>query len=416
MPRKSLKDKLRQKNGRLEVFKSIPLKQQGRVLAEISKPMRKEILGKLSINEIVEAINFLDPEKISEVIQQVGFIRRKKVLNLVSKNVSEKIEVLFKFDPQNSKNLMSMDYINVDGSMTMEAIAKELFKYEKRNGKVPTILITEKGKIIGELGVHYFALAGLKRKRSKVYKFAKKVPCIRYNSDDHKIIGTLKKHTRGKIVVLDDNESILGIIHSNDISKIIEKQSAKSLRKFAGVHREEDLEDPAITKVHYRYKWLIINLFTAFLAASVVGLFEGTISKMVLLAAYLPIVAGMGGNAATQTLAVTVRGIALNEVNKENAKKIVANEAIAGVVNGAITGIIAGAIAYFWNQSYLLGLVLCFSMIINLFVAGFFGTVIPLFMKKIGKDPASSATIFITSCTDVCGFLVFLGMAKLLLV
>jgi len=409
-------DKLNPRKNRLETFKSIPIDQQGFTLISLPKSLRRNILKNLSIREIVDLINFLDPDKTTDLIREVSFVRRKKILSAVSKNISGKIEILFKFNPKNAGEIMNLDYISVDEKTSLEEVAKELFQYEKKNCKTPTILVTKKGKVRGELGVHYFALAGLNRKNAKATKFTKKIPCIRYNVDENEVIGTFKKHPRGKTVVVDDNGSILGIIYNSDISKLIEKQSAKSLRKFAGIHREEDVDDPAVTKVYYRYKWLIINLFTAFLAASIVGMFEDTISKMVLLAAYLPIVAGMGGNAATQTLAVTVRGLALNEVKKDNAKKIIFNEMLAGVINGAITGLVAGIIAFLWDQSYLLGLVLGLSMIINLLVAGFFGTLIPLVMQKLGKDPASSATIFITTATDVFGFLAFLGMAKMILV
>jgi magnesium transporter len=173
--------------------------------------------------------------------------------------------------------------------------------------------------------------------------------------------------------------------------------------------------DSALVKVKHRTHWLIINLATAFLAASVVGIFEDIISSMVILAAYLPIVAGMGGNAATQTLAVTVRGLAMKEITSSNAKSIIFNESVAGVVNGTVTGLLAAGVAVWWNKTPLLGLVIGLAMVTNLFVAGFFGTLIPLVMQKLGKDPASSATIFITTCTDVFGFLAFLGLATVLI-
>jgi magnesium transporter len=169
-------------------------------------------------------------------------------------------------------------------------------------------------------------------------------------------------------------------------------------------------------KVKSRYKWLVINLGTAFLAAAVVGLFEDTIAAFTLLAVYMPVVAGMGGNAGTQSMAVTVRGIALGQVSLPTGGRAVFNEVVAGAANGAITGFLVAVIAAVFNRSPLLGLVLGVSMVLNLVIAGFFGTLIPLVLSRIGKDPATSATIFITTATDVLGFLVFLGLARAVLV
>jgi len=184
---------------------------------------------------------------------------------------------------------------------------------------------------------------------------------------------------------------------------------------FAGVSKEEQVQDGPLTKVEFRYKWLIINLGTAFLAAFVVKMFDPTISKYVLLAVYMPVVAGMGGNAATQTLAVLVRGIAFNQINLSNAWKTIRNEVISGFINGIITGILAGAIVMLLDGNITLAIIIAVAMVMNLIVAGFFGAIVPLIMKKLGKDPASSATIFITTATDVFGFLAFLGLATLFL-
>ena len=202
------------------------------------------------------------------------------------------------------------------------------------------------------------------------------------------------------------------MIYSDDILRIIEKRSLNTLRDFAGVSKEEDVFDSALTKVKNRYKWLIINLGTAFLAASVVGLFQETISAFVLLAVYMPIVAGMGGNAGTQTLAVVVRGLTLKEIV---GKRVVINEMLAGAINGIINGAIVAAVAAFLHKNPMLGLIVCLAMIINLIIAGMFGAIVPLIMKRLGKDPASSATIFITTATDVLGFFAFLGLASIFL-
>jgi len=315
-----------------------------------------------------------------------------------------------KIDSKKVKKIIDPNYISVDIQTAFEVIGSLVKEYKKKNGRFPTILILEDGNFLGSLPGHALALA---KTPKQLRSYIKKVPTVKYSDGPKKIISTFKRSSYDKLVVLNDDNKVLGIIYSEEILSLIEKETAKNLYAFAGLNQSEELSDTAIRKVKFRHRWLILNLFTAFLAAAVVAMFESTISRMVLLAAYMPVVAGMGGNAATQTLAVMVRGLAINNVNNKLLLKIVYNELIAGFLNGMITAVIIGILALVLGQSILLGLVAGIAVIINLLIAGFFGSVVPVVMYRLGKDPASSATIFITTATDVFGFLAFLGLAQL---
>jgi len=223
------------------------------------------------------------------------------------------------------------------------------------------------------------------------------------------------KNPNTKVVILGQNQNILGIIFSDDIIKLLRRQESASLYTFAGVSQEESVFDNVDRKIKFRYKWLILNLGTCFLAAMTVSFFEKTITRNVLLAIYMPIVAGMGGNAATQTLAVMVRGMAFKQLDWRDIKRTLKNEVLAGFYNGILIGSIVFSISMYLNKNFIISLVLGLAMITNLVVSATFGTLVPVFMKKIKKDPASSATIFITTATDVLGFFVFLGLATILL-
>ncbi len=397
---------------RISVFRKIPVNKQGFLLLSFSKRLQQEIMNKLSNKELLKLLDYLDPDEITDLLQNINPRRSKRILKELGKEIREKVELLFKFDPGTAAGLMSLDYVEVNKNITFKQLSGIIHKHEKRTGKFPTVLAVEDGFLIGEVPAYSLALA---KKGEKINKYIKKIPTIEYDSSEEEVISLFRKISHGKIVVLDKDESILGVIYSDDVLRLIEKKPANNLRKFAGVSEEENVLDPPLIKVKYRYKWLIINLATAFLAASVVGLFQETISKLVLLVFYMPIVAGMGGNAGTQTLAVVVRGLALNEIEKKTGKKVIINEILAGGINGIIIGILVAAFSVLWNKSPMLGVVIGLAMIINLIIAGFFGAIVPLIMKRLGKDPATSATIFITTATDVFGFFAFLGLATIML-
>ncbi|MBW3538375.1 magnesium transporter, partial [Candidatus Parcubacteria bacterium] len=401
---------LKSRPTRLTAFRQIPPNEQGFVLLRLSKRVQADILSQLDTAEIIQFIRYLDPNHVTDLLQNIETRKGRRIVEALSTDIKAKVEFLLKFHPQTAAGMMSLDYIEVDTGSRFEEVSGVVQKHEKQTGKFPSILAVENGLLKGEIPGHAFAVT---KASDSVTPHVKPVPHVTYNSQEKEVQALFQRSPHNKVVVLDEDGSIMGVIYSDDILRLINKRQTRELYNFAGVQEEEDALDSAATKVRYRYKWLIINLGTAFLAASVVGLFEATISKFVLLAVYMPIVAGMGGNAGTQSMAVTVRGLALREVELGRSRRLITAEVLAGGANGLINGLIVAAIAVLWNQNPLLGLVLGVAMVVNLIIAGFFGALIPLVMQRLKKDPASSATIFITTATDVFGFFVFLGLASI---
>jgi magnesium transporter len=245
--------------------------------------------------------------------------------------------------------------------------------------------------------------------------YVEPVPGVRFDLPDADVLDVFRENRESTVAVFDDDEEILGVIHADELLTLLQEEVGETLYEFTGVDEEESVLDGPLAKVRRRYLWLIINLGTAFLAAGVVGLFESTISALAVLAAYMPVVAGMGGNAGTQSMAVTVRGLSLEQVSLATGRRVILNEIVAGAINGAITGVLVAVVATVFNRSPLLGLVIGVSMVANLVIAGFFGALIPLVLESLDIDPATSATIFITTATDVLGFFVFLGLAQAVL-
>jgi magnesium transporter len=217
------------------------------------------------------------------------------------------------------------------------------------------------------------------------------------------------------IPVVDAENKLTGVITVDDVIDVIKDEATEDVFRLAGVSKEDGVLTPPFESIRRRLPWLGVNLVTAFLAASVVGLFSNTIDQVVALAALMPIVAGMGGNAATQTLAVIVRGLALGEVTWSNARQAVFKEGLVGLGNGLALGLVAAIGAWAWKGSPVLGAVLAAAMIINMFIAATAGTLIPLGLRAMKVDPALASSVFITTLTDVFGFFSFLGLATIFL-
>jgi len=397
---------------RLDNFRELSVGKKRDVILRLSRHLQYDIVSKLKKEELVGVLEHLDTDEATDILKLLPKNKRQVIVDELNEQLKADVSLLLQFDPETAAGLMNIDYIQVEAQDSIASVAKQVKIHEKRTGKLPAILVVEEGKMIGYLPGHELALGNA---RNKAVKYVKKIKTVRHTVKTNEVLELFRQYPHNKVVVLGNSGNVMGIIYSDDVLKVLREKEASSLYDFAGISQEESVYDTTRRKIKYRYKWLIINLGTAFLAAFAVGLFDETISKYVLLAVYMPIVAGMGGNAGTQTLAVLVRGISLRQISAKNMWRTLKNELGAGFVNGLINGIIITAVIVIKDRDLRIGLILAMAMIVNLMIAAFFGTVVPLIMKRFGKDPASSATIFITTATDVFGFVAFLGLATLIL-
>ena len=238
---------------------------------------------------------------------------------------------------------------------------------------------------------------------------------VRADMDQEEVARLVASYNLLAIPVVDEENKLVGVITVDDVIDVIKDEATEDVYRLAGVAGDDRVFTPARESLRKRLPWLLINLATAFLAASVVGLFKNTIDKVVALAIYMPVVAGMGGNAATQTLTVIVRGIALGELTWSNTRKALFKEAAVGMGNGIACGAIGALVAWLFSSDPWLGGILAMAMIINMFVAATAGTLIPLMLRALKVDPALASSVFITTLTDVFGFFSFLGLATVFL-
>ncbi|NCU37708.1 magnesium transporter [Candidatus Saccharibacteria bacterium] len=407
-----LADILFKKNKRIKLFLELSPDQRLELIRKVTPTVRKDILNRIPDSDLAHIIEAVDPDEATDILQLLAKGKREKTLALLGEQIKSSLSTLLEFDPQTAAGLMTLDYIQVDVNEDIDNVAKKFKQHEQRTGRLPVILAMKENKLAGFLPGHElaFVVAG-----DSIGAHVKRMPSISYAATHQQVIDKFHAHPHGKVAVLTDDGRVVGIIYSDDVLQILENRQGASLYDFAGVSDEEGVTDSASKKIKFRYKWLIINLATAFLAAFTVSQFEETISKYVLLAVYMPIVAGMGGNAATQTLAVLVRGIALKQISLKTAWHTLKSEVSASIVNGLINGFLVAFVVLVKDNDPKIALILALAMVVNLIVAAVFGTMVPLIMSKLKKDPAASATIFITTATDVLGFLVFLGLATLIL-
>jgi magnesium transporter len=405
-------DILFRKNKRTRLFLDLPQEQRLDLLNSLTKPVKRDILMRIPEEDFVALVQAAAPDKATDMLQLVTKKKRERALQLVSSEFKDSLSTLLGFDPETAAGLMTLDYIQTDVNETVSEVATKFKHHEHHTGRPPVILVMKEGKLTGYLPGHELGFA---RPTEKIGKYIKRMPTVSYAATHRDVVRQFNQHPHGKVAVLNDAGDVVGIIYSSEVLKLINEEQGSSLYNFAGIRDEESVTDSARRKTQNRYRWLIINLGTGFAAAFTIGLFEETLQKYVLLAIYMPIVAGMGGNAATQTLAVVVRGIALKQIELRTAWPTLKNELGAGLANGLINGVLVAGVVVMLNNDYKIAAILGVAMVLNLLVAAFFGTLVPLIMSKLGKDPAASATIFITTATDILGFLAFLGLATVIL-
>jgi len=383
-----------------------------KVVRGLSKYVLKDLVKRLPEESLLEVLAQLDPDEASEVLRAFSKSKQSKLIAKLNAQLQADVKLLLSFEPGTASQLVSLNYVFVESSESLADLARKIQLHERRTGKQPTVLVRDRQKLLGHVPGYVLSTA---RPHEKIALHYKSIPTLHHTATHKEVLRFFKRFPHSKAVVLGKNDNVLGIIYSDDIIRLLHEEESASLYHFAGIDTEESVYDSAWRKINFRYRWLLLNLMTAFLASSIVGMFSEVIAKEVLLAVYMPIVAGMGGNAGTQTLAVMVRALGYEDLQWRQIFAALRREVFSGLVNGLLNGTIVFGIIVLTQSKPLVGLVLGFAMVTNLVIAATFGTLVPVVVSKLGKDPASSATIFITTATDVFGFLAFLGLATMLL-
>jgi magnesium transporter len=394
---------------------SLLVERNGRLAMEAVSELGPEggaaLLATRSAEEIAKLAQEIESDDAAALIDHLPEELSAAVLDLMRPKQSGEVENLLEYDEQTAGRIMNPQVFALSEDLTVGEAITELQGNRDVEMVFYLYVVDERRHLVGVTSLRRLLLVSPETPLKRI--MTTDLISARVDMDQEEVARQVASYNLLAIPVVDEENKLVGVITVDDIIDVIKDEATEDIYRLAGVAGDERPFTPAGESLRKRLPWLGVNLVTAFVAASVVALFEGTIERITVLAVFMPIVAGMGGNAATQTLTVIVRGIALGDLTWSNSRKALVKEAVVGLGNGVVLGLIAALVAWGTRGNPVLGLVLCAAMIINMFVAATAGTLVPLGLRAANIDPALASSVFITTLTDVFGFFSFLGLATI---
>jgi magnesium transporter len=397
------------------IINILPTDVASEVISEMDEEHRPgELLINLDPEKRTEIVEELDYDDATDIISQLDEDEQHEILKDIDQEDATSIRALLKYDEDTAGGLMNSEIIKVNINLDKKGALDEIIRQSEEMEEFYTIYVVDDADILQGI----LSIKSIIKARADAHVrdlVTTDFVYVKADLDQEDVAGLISQYNLTTIPVVDDNMKLLGRVTVDDIIDVMEQENTEDILKFSGVSEDEELSGNWKDAVKSRLPWLVINLGTAYLAASIIRHFDATVAQLPVLAAYMTIIAGMGGNAATQALAVTVRRISLSDLTDSQAYNTVLKEFLVGMLNGAANGLIVFCIAMFYDADPMLGLVLFLAMTGNLIVAGLTGASIPLVLKRVGIDPAVASSIIITTFTDCAGFLLPLWFATGLL-
>jgi magnesium transporter len=392
------------------VLESLPLPLAVRVIKSLQISFAAALLEQTQDDFLKRITEKLDPPFLASTLMHLPRDSRERIRAHISGKVEGEIRDLLEYPQGSVGRIMTSDFLSFAKDTTArDAIAKIRSLSKKRTPASYAYVVDENYHLIGVLNMRDLMIASPQDSLESIC--LKDIFTLHCFTDVQEAVNELSKRRYFAAPIVDSDNRILGIIKAERLIKGVQEGAAQDIQRLFGVSADERPFSTIAFSLKKRLLWLNINLVTAFMAASVVAIFEGIIAKITILAVFLPVVAGQGGNAGAQSLAVVMRGIVMREIPADKRLKLIFKEGRLGAINGAVIGVVTAVVAWIWMGSPYLGLVTGLGMLVNLFFAGLSGAAIPLVMKQLGLDPAQSANIILTTVTDIIGFFAFLGFA-----
>jgi magnesium transporter len=381
------------------------------IFIELNESIQSEVLHFISIDSISEIIKRLESDDAVSILEKLELDKKNLILDKLPPKDRFLLEEGLSYPEDSAARIMQREFTAIPSDWTVGQTIDYLRESKDLPQEFLEIFIVDNE--FKPIGIVPSSRVLRTSRDSKMNSIMRLMPVlIPVNMDKEEVGITFENYNLVSAGVINKNNKLVGMITADDIVTVVQEEAEEDVLRLAGVG-DEEITDSVFVKTKRRFNWLLINLATALLASWVISIFGAEIEKVVALAFLMPIVASMGGNAGMQTLAVTIRAIATKELSSSNINKIITKEFFIGVLNGIIFAIITGAVVLLWFKQIDLSIIIAASMVLNMIVAGLFGILIPVTLKKMNIDPALASSVFVTTVTDVIGFLSFLGIGSL---
>ena len=395
------------------IFSLLETEEEGDVLFELGEEIQQDLISNISNEELAEAVKELELDEIVDILQNLPEERMKKILSNMSKVDRQRIEMGLTFPENTAGGLLNTDVISVRPNNSV----KEVLSYLRDQKELPEstdkiFVVNNDNNYLGELPISKIITTDPVMNVREIMETD--MPAIDVNLEDKDVATIFERNNLISSAVIDHEGQLIGRITIDDVVDVIREDADQNLLGMAGV--AEDTFAPPGRAARSRVFWLAMNLVTAFIAASTINIFQDVIDKIVYLAVLMPIVASMGGVAATQTLTIVLRGLTLEQINTSNIKWLFKRELAVSIINGIVLSTLVAISTYVWFQEYTLAVLIASALVINLISSVIAGILVPLILRKLKQDPAIGGSVVVTTVTDVVGFFSFLGLATIYLI
>jgi magnesium transporter len=395
---------------RLRLFTLLDVETASDVILELSDKSREQLIEDLSNEQLTDIVEEMYSDDAADLIAELSEDQAKAVLDAIEPAESEEVRELLKYPEDTAGGIMQSELVSVGTKATINDAFQAVVDATDTIENIYNIFVVDNdGKLVGSVPLQ--RLITRKRFTPIVEVIDEDIPSVPVEMDQEEVALLFKKCDLVSMGVVDDQNRLLGRITIDDVMDTVQEETSEDIYRIAGLEHDDTIFNKTVESVKKRLPWLYLNLATALTSVLVIGFFEDTIKLMVTLVFFMPVIAGLGGNAGGQTLALIIRGIALGEVTFENARRVFYRQIAVGAINGVVVGVGIAIIAYFWKGIPILGLVIGLAMIISVFMGTMVGVLIPLVLKRLDLDPALGSNILLTAFTDAFGFFSYLTLA-----
>lgn len=399
---------------RLVLWELVKSENEGDILIEVSDSVRQTLIADMDSTELLAAAEQLETDEIADIAPDLPEEVLQDLLDSLDIQNRERLQSALSYPEDSVGSLMEFEVTTIREDLTLEVVLNYLRKIKKLPNHTDKLFVVDKGDLIlGALPLERILVNSPSTKVKSV--MAKDIVLFKPEDLADEASNAFERYDLVTAPVVDENKKLVGRLTVEAVMDFIRQEADNEKFSMAGLREEEDIFSSIWKSVQNRWAWLAINLLTAFIASRVIGIFEGSIEKVVALAALMPIIASIGGNSGNQTTAMIVRALAIGQLTQSSIRSLLYKEISVALLNGLIWGSIVGLFAFYLYNNADLGFVMASAMVLNLILAAIMGVLMPLLMHRLGKDPAVGSSVLITAMTDSGGFFIFLGLATLVL-